>query len=95
MNPPVPPDREIEPRFAASLLEVLIRAALLLALAWICFEVFSPFLILMIWAVILAVTLYPLHQIVARKAGGRQGVAAVLIVLVGIVLIVTPKMVLS
>jgi len=84
----------MEPRIAGSLLEVLIRAGLLLALVWICFKVFSPFLILMTWAVILAVTLYPLHRIVARRVGGRQGVAAVLIVLVGIVLIITPTAVL-
>ena len=72
-----------ESRIAASLLEALIRAGLLLALVMICYRVFSPFLILMVWAVILAVTLYPLHQMIARKMGGRQGLAATVLVLVG------------
>ena len=35
-------------------------------------------------------TLYPLHQIIARKLGGRQGWAATLLVLSGILLIVVP-----
>ena len=84
------PDPEFEGRVSALLLDVLIRAGLVLGLAMICFQVFSPFLSLMTWALILAVTLYPLHQSVAAKIGGRQGVAATLIVLLGIVVIVVP-----
>ena len=37
----------------------------------LCYRVFSPFLVLMVWAVILAVTLYPLHQWLAARMGGR------------------------
>ena len=84
------PDPEFEGRLSALLLEVFIRAGLVLALAVICFQVFSPFLSLMTWALILAVTLYPLHQSVAAKIGGRQGLAATLLVLVGIVVVVVP-----
>jgi len=40
--------------------------------------------------VILAISLYPLHQALARKMGGRQGWAATVIALLGIALIVTP-----
>jgi predicted PurR-regulated permease PerM len=56
----------------------------------LCYRVFSPFLTLMIWALILAVTIYPLHQSLANKIGGKQGLAATLLVVVGILLIVTP-----
>ncbi len=84
------PDPEFEGRVSALLLDVLIRAGLVLALAMICFQVFSPFLSLMTWALILAVTLYPLHQSVAAKIGGRQGLAATLLVLLGIVVVVVP-----
>ena len=84
------PDPEFEGRVSALLLDVLIRAGLALALAMICFQVFSPFLSLMTWALILAVTLYPLHQSLAAKIGGRQGLAATLLVLLGIVVVVVP-----
>jgi predicted PurR-regulated permease PerM len=83
-------DPEVERRVAAGLLDVFIRAGLILALLMLCFRVFSPFLNLMIWALILAVTLYPLHQSLAAKLGGRQGLAATLIVLLGIVVAVVP-----
>jgi len=72
------------------LLDVLIRYGLIFALAVLCYKIFAPFVGLMAWAVILAVTLFPLHQKLARKLGGRQGRAATLLVLLGIVLIGVP-----
>ena len=90
MNIPSQPEQELEQRLASPLLEVLIRAGLLLAMAMLCYQVLSPFLTLMVWALILAVTLYPLHQALARTIGGKQGLAATLLVVVGIVLIVVP-----
>src|SRR5262245_52774139 len=74
----------------SGLLDVLIRAGLILALALLCYRVFAPFLVLMVWALILAVTLYPLQQAIARRIGHRQGLAATAIALLGIVLIVIP-----
>ena len=49
----------------------------------------------MAWALILAVSLYPAHQMFARRLGGRDGLAATLLVLLGIVLIVAPTTVLA
>ena len=84
------PDLDLEQRVASRLMDVLIRAGLILAMAALCFRVFSPFLNLTIWALILAVTIYPLHQSLAAKLGGRQGLAATLIVLLGTVVIIVP-----
>lgn len=94
MNTDLNPDAELERRIADRLLDVLIRAGLILAMVMLCFRIFSPFLSLMVWALILAVTLYPLQRSFAGKLGGRQGLAATLIVIVGIVLIVVPTSVL-
>jgi predicted PurR-regulated permease PerM len=83
-----------EPGDGTRLLDVLIRASLILGLALLCYRVFAPFLTLMAWALILAIALYPLHRLVARKIGGRQGLAATLVVLLGCVLIVLPTAIL-
>lgn len=87
-------DDDLDRRISGRLLDVLIHAGLILALVWLCYQVFSPFLVLMVWAVILAVTLYPMNRALARRLGGRQGWAATLITLLGIALIVTPAAVL-
>ena len=94
MNAPYKPDPELERRLSGRLLDVLIRAGLVFALAVLCYRIFSPFLSLMVWALILAVTLFPIHQKLAHKLGGKQGLAATLLVLAGIVLIVVPTTVL-
>jgi len=77
------------------LIDVFIRACLILALAILCYDIFSPFVSLMAWALILAVSLYPLHVMLARRLGGRDGLAAILIVLLGLVLIAAPTAVLA
>jgi predicted PurR-regulated permease PerM len=94
VNTPVDVETALEQRFASRLLDVLIRAGLILVLVFLCYQVFSPFLALMVWAVILAVTLYPLHRFLAGKMGGRQGWSATMITLLAIALIVTPAAVL-
>lgn len=89
-----PTGTEFEDRLAARLLDVLIRAGLILAMVVLCYQVFSPFLGLMAWALILAVTLYPAQQALARKLGGRQGLAATVLTILGIALVVVPTAVL-
>jgi predicted PurR-regulated permease PerM len=85
---------ELEHRIASRLMDVLIRAALIFLLAMLSYRIFAPFLSLMVWAAILAVTLFPLHQAIASRLSGKQGLAATLIVLLGIILIVAPTAVL-
>jgi len=75
-------------------MDLLIRAGLILALVLLCYKVFAPFLTLMVWALILAVALYPMHQYLAKKLGGKQGLAATILTILGIALIVVPTAVL-
>jgi predicted PurR-regulated permease PerM len=90
MNQPSRVDSEFEARVSSRLLDVFIRAGLIGVLAALCFVVFAPFMTLMAWALILAVTLYPLHRMFARRVGGRQGLAATVLVLAGSILIIAP-----
>src|SRR5215469_13295716 len=90
----VSPDHGLEKRFASRLLDVLIRAGLVLAVAVLCYWVFAPFLTLTVWGVILAVTLYPLNRMIARRMNVRPGAAATLLVLLCIALLVAPTAVL-
>jgi len=90
MNQARQPDYEFERRVSSRLLDVLIRAALIGVLAMLCYVVFAPFLTLMTWAIILAVTLYPLHRLLARRIGGRQGLTATILVVAACLLIIAP-----
>jgi predicted PurR-regulated permease PerM len=94
MDAPKTPERMLEQSADSRLLEVLIRAGVILALVMLCYRIFAPFLVLMAWAMILAVALYPLHQRLTHRLHGRQGLAATLIVLLGLIVIVAPTAVL-
>jgi len=87
-------DTGLEMRLSRRLLDVFIRAGLIFAMVVLCYRIFAPFISLMAWAVILAITLYPAQQKLTRTLGGRQGWAATLLVLGGILLIVVPTAVL-
>ena len=93
MNAPLRTDRDYE-ELSSRLLDVLIRAGLILVMVLLCYRIFSPFLVLMVWALILAVTLYPVHQMLAAKMGGRQGWSATLLTTIAVALIVVPSAVL-
>ena len=95
MNAPQETDHAFEERLSRRLLDVFIRAGLVLALVLLCYRIFSPFLQMMLWALILAITLYPLHQMLAGRMGGKQGLASTLIVLVAVAVIVTPTIMLA
>ncbi|HEX3187085.1 MAG TPA: AI-2E family transporter [Pyrinomonadaceae bacterium] len=79
-----------EQRPLSTLWDTLVRVALIGGLALLCFRVFSPFLNLMVWSIILSITLYPLHQKLARGVGNRQWLASTVLVILGVALIVVP-----
>jgi predicted PurR-regulated permease PerM len=89
-----PPGDDVEHGRSSGLLEVLIRAALIGALAVLCYEVVAPFRALLLWSLILAIAIYPLHQSLARRIGGKQGVAATIVIIIGGLFIITPTVIL-
>jgi predicted PurR-regulated permease PerM len=72
------------------LMDVMIRVGLIVFLVVMAVRISAPFMGLMLWALILAVTLYPLHLRIAKRLGGRQGLAATLLVITGLLLIGGP-----
>ncbi len=85
--PDLPP---LDPRIPHTLLDTLIRAGLIASLVFACYEVFRPFLSLMAWALILAVTLYPVHGMLKARIGGGEGRSATLLVLIATAILLVP-----
>ena len=90
MNPVSQPVSELDQRASPPLMDVLIRVTLIGALAVLCYQIFSPFLTLTVWSIILAVTLNPFHQWLARKLGTKHWIASTILIVVGLLLILTP-----
>jgi predicted PurR-regulated permease PerM len=77
------------------LLETLIRVGLIAFLVVVSLKVFAPFASLMLWGLILAVALEPVHGWLAARMGDRQGLAATVLVLGGLLLIGVPTVILG
>jgi predicted PurR-regulated permease PerM len=77
------------------LMLLFIRIGVVSLLVVLCAQVFAPFLAIMLWALILAVTLYPMNKKLAKAFSGKQGRAATFIVVIGIILIGVPTTMLA
>ena len=71
-------------------MDALIRFTLILLLALWCFKIVSPFLILLLWGLIIAVALQPVFVKCSNWLGGRQGVTAILLAGTMIAALVVP-----
>jgi len=84
------PTAASEKALSRGLLDVLIRAGLVAVLVISCYHVFHPFLDLILWSLILAVTLYPLQGRLEGLLGNKEGRTATLIVVIAIGILTVP-----
>ncbi|ENM6362869.1 AI-2E family transporter [Vibrio alginolyticus] len=81
--------------FISNMVESAIRIGLIFVLLMFTYDIIKPFILPVIWGAIIAVALMPLTQKLQRVYGGRRGLAATTIALLGIVLLVTPLVMVS
>lgn len=68
-----------EDDLTSTVVDILLKiGALVLVLIW-CFQIISPFLNIVVWAIIIAITLYPLQNMISTKLGERPKLASALI----------------
>ena len=88
-------DSTLRKLLSQDFMDAVIRLGLLAFLVVMCVRVVAPFANLVLWALILAITLYPLQQRLAGRLQGRQGCAATLLVVAGILLLGVPTVMLG
>jgi len=76
--------------FDAKFTDLIIRLIVVGIFAYFSLTLLAPFAVMVIWAVILTVALYPAFAALQKVLGDRGGVAATLITLLGLVIIVAP-----
>ena len=86
---------QVDNKFLANAMASFIQiGALLLLLIW-CFTIVSPFLNIVIWAVIISVAIYPVHQSLSARLGGRAKLSSTILVLIGLSIIIIPTWLLA
>jgi predicted PurR-regulated permease PerM len=79
-----------EQAFVRNSVAAAIQIGLLFLLAMWCLKIIYPFIGLVIWAMVIAVALYPLHLKLAGAIGGRAKWSATIIVLIGLSILLVP-----
>jgi len=81
--------------FTQHTIEAAVRLGLLLLLAAWCFKIITPFIVPVVWGVIIAVAIYPLFVKLKSALGERNKLAATIYTLVALALLITPTVLIS
>lgn len=81
--------------FNRRVIDIAIKLSLMTIILLWCFAIISPFILITIWAAILAVALYPLHKKLSAMLKGNKKLASTIIAVVGISLLAIPSINLS
>lgn len=82
-------------RLSHDLIQVFLRLGLVAFIVVVCAQIFAPFAPVVLWAVVLAVTLYPANRALQSRLGGGAARAATVIVVVGLLVIGVPTVMLG
>jgi len=76
-------------------IEITIRVALVFVIVALCFQIIMPFMIPVIWGIIIAVAVFPLFKKLSVQLGERHQLAAVIFTLFALGLLIGPSLLVS
>jgi len=80
----------VDQKFLANAMASFLQIAAVVVLVVWCFSIISPFLMIVLWGLIISIALYPAHLSIARRLGGREKWSAAILILIGVSIIVVP-----
>jgi len=81
--------------FTQDSIEAVIRIGLLLLLASWCFKIITPFIVPVMWGIIIAVAIYPLFCKLKNMLGGRNKLTTTVYTLIALACLITPTVMIS
>ncbi len=79
--------------YADRAIVVAARLAFLALLVVWCFQIVQPFIMLILWGIIIAVGIYPIHRRISSWLGNRAKLSAILLSLLGVALLIVPSLI--
>jgi len=81
--------------FTMQAIETAIRLGLIILLLSWCLDIVRPFILPVVWAIIIAVAIYPVFKKLSTLMGGRKKLAAIVYTLIMLGFIITPTVMIS
>lgn len=82
-------------KFQANMMTSYIQIVAVTIIVYWSFTIMSPFIGMVLWALIIAIALYPLHLSLSAKMGGKAKLSATVFVLLGLSILVVPTVLLT
>ncbi len=84
-------DNNLEKKFVSKSIESYVKTALVFLITFISFLIFKPFLLPVIWAIIIAIALFPLHKRLTKLLKNRSSLSATIITVVLLAAFIIPS----
>ncbi len=75
-----------------AVIDIIIRIGVLFILIAWCFQILSPFLNPVLWAILIAVALFPAYNALSNRLNGKRKLSAIIVTLVLLSLIIIPSL---
>lgn len=89
------PSPATDPVFLSRVAEATVRVGVLVVLVAWCLQIVWPFLVPLVWGVIIAIAAYPAYRWLQVALGGRRKLAATIFTLLALVLLIGPTILLA
>ena len=86
---------QTDDRFLANAMASFIQIGALLLLLILCYRIFSPFIMVVLWGIIISIALYPAHTSLTAKLGGREKMSSIILVAIGLAVVIVPTWMLA
>ncbi len=73
-----------------SVYDITIRMFILILIVGWCLMIMYPFVSIILWSMVLALALYPLHKSMSDRMGGKPKLASAIIIIMALVIIILP-----
>ncbi len=73
------------------IINIALKLMILAVIIGWCFQILRPFINIILWAAIIAITLFPAYGFLKEKFGGRNKIAAGLLIFILIIVLIVPS----
>jgi len=68
------------------IVDIIIRLGVLAVLLMWCFDILKPFVLILIWAVVIAIAIFPVYSFLSKIFRGKKIIAVLVLILLMLVL---------
>ncbi len=91
MNEKEPAGTKPPDHILATAVDLIVKIGVLLVLIFFCLRILSPFVHILLWAIIIAIIVYPLYEKMGRYFGKRKKMASLMITVLVLAILLVPS----